>query len=74
MNTALNTEIELVLLRNEMEIQRTRLLRRLKADVQLLEAGLIALTRPVPKTHVTADHIERVLDAMRQEITTLTNT
>lgn len=66
-----SSENENTHLRYNMELQRTRLLRRLKADVLLLEAGLQALTVPVPKPHVTADHIERVLDAMRQEIKTL---
>lgn len=65
------TETEAAHLRNDLELQRTRLLRRLKSDVRLLEEGLQALTRPEPKVHVMVDHAERVTDALRQEIKNL---
>lgn len=65
------TETEAAHLRNDLELQRTRLLRRLKSDVHLLEEGLQALTRPEPKVHVMVDHAERVTDALRQEIKNL---
>ncbi|MDE3021711.1 MAG: hypothetical protein KGI54_07600 [Pseudomonadota bacterium] len=61
-------ELEAMNLRNDMEIQRTRLLRRMKSDVHLLEEGLQALSRTEPKVHVMVDHAERVTDALRQEI------
>jgi hypothetical protein len=64
-------ETEAAHLRNDLELQRTRLLRRLKSDVHLLEEGLQALTRPEPKVHVMVDHAERVTDALRQEIKNL---
>lgn len=55
-------------LRDDLEQQRTRLLRRLDADVHMLEQGLQALTRDPPKVHIMVDHAERVTDALRQEI------
>ncbi|MBI3147696.1 MAG: hypothetical protein HYZ17_04210 [Betaproteobacteria bacterium] len=67
----LATETEAAHLRNDLELQRTRLLRRLKSDVHLLEEGLQAFTRPKPKVHVMVDHAERVTDALRQEIKNL---
>lgn len=66
-----DSETEAAHLRNDLELQRTRLLRRLKSDVHLLEEGLQALTRPEPKVHVMVDHAERVTDALRQEIKNL---
>jgi len=55
-------------LRDELENLRTRVLRRLKDDEQLLSEGLIALRRPTPKVHVMDDHAERVLDSLHNEI------
>lgn len=54
--------------RDTMETLRTRVLRRLVADIALLEQGLEALNRPQPKVHVMADAAERVTDALRAEI------
>jgi hypothetical protein len=58
-------------LRDDLERQRTRVLRRLKSDLHLLEEGLQALGRPEPKVHVMVDHAERIGDALRQEIKNL---
>ncbi len=55
-------------LRHDLEQQRTRLLRRLDADVRMLEQGLQALTRNPPKVHIMIDHAERVTEALREEI------
>lgn len=64
-------ETESAHLRHDLEQQRTRLLRRLKSDVHMLEEGLQALRRPEPKVHVMVDHAERVTDALRLEINNL---
>lgn len=66
-----NTENEAAHLRDDIELLRTRVLRRLKADVDLLELGLEALRRPEPKVHVMMDSAERVADALRKEIKNL---
>jgi len=65
------TETEAAHLRDDFELLRTRVLRRLKADVDLLELGLEALRRPEPKVHVMMDSAERVADALRQELKNL---
>jgi hypothetical protein len=64
-------ETEATHLRDDKETFRTRVLRRLKADVDLLELGLQALRRPEPKVHVMMDSAERVADALRAEIKNL---
>lgn len=63
-----NAETEAAHLRHDLEQQRTRLLRRLDADVKMLEQGLQALTRDPPKVHIMVDHAERVTEALREEI------
>lgn len=55
-------------LRDDFEHLRTRLLRRLKAEVSLLAEGLHAIRRVPPKIHVMEDHAERALDALQKEI------
>ena len=55
-------------LRDRLEQLRTRVLRRLKGEVELLTEGLHALRREPPKTHVMDDHAERALDGLRREI------
>ena len=64
-------DIRLGLLNYEMETRRTRVLRRLKSDVELLENALIALSRTPPKVEVVRDHIERVVDSLKLEIVKL---
>lgn len=66
-----STETEAAHLRDDVELLRTRVLRRLKADVDLLELGLEALRRPEPKVHVMMDSAERVADALRKELKNL---
>lgn len=65
------SEIQAVHQRDDAEQIRSRLLRRLKADLSNLEEGLTALRRPEPKVHVMMDIAERVTDAMRKEISNL---
>jgi hypothetical protein len=65
------TDTEAAHLRDDIELLRTRVLRRLKADVELLELGLEGLRRPEPKVHVMMDSAERVADALRKEIKNL---
>lgn len=55
-------------LRDDYEVLRTRILRALRSDLSLLEDGLEALRRPVPKVTVMKDVAERVTDSMRQGI------
>lgn len=64
-------ESEAAHLRDDFEKMRTRVLRRLKADLELLELGLEALRRPEPKVHVMMDSAERVTDALRNEVKNL---
>ncbi len=66
-----NNETEAAHLRDDIELLRTRVMRRLKADVDLLELGMEALRRPEPKVHVMMDSAERVADALRKEVKNL---
>ena len=53
---------------DDFEQLRTRMVRRLKADVDLLMEGLQALRRDPPKIHVMDDHAERALGALQQAL------
>lgn len=55
-------------LSDDLEHLRSRFLRRLKAEVTLLDEGLHALRRDPPKIRVMEDHAERVLDGLKREI------
>ncbi|MEN8133892.1 MAG: hypothetical protein ABFS45_27790, partial [Pseudomonadota bacterium] len=55
-------------LSDDLEHLRSRLLRRLKAEVSLLDEGLHALRRDPPKIRVMEDHAERALDGLKREI------
>lgn len=55
-------------LKDDYKQLRTRVLRRLKAEVSLLTDGLHALRRVPPKPHVMDDHAERALDGLKKEI------
>jgi hypothetical protein len=55
-------------LQDDFEQLRTRLLRRIKSEVNLLTEGLHALRRDPPKVHVMEDHAERALDALRKAV------
>jgi len=64
-------EVDVSHLRHDLEQLRTRVLRRLKADVDFLETGLEALRAPEPKIHVMEDRAQRAADALRAEIKNL---
>lgn len=65
------TETQAAHLRDDLEQLRSRVLRRLVADVETLDVGLSALQSPEPRIHVIQDRVERVIDAMRSEINKL---
>lgn len=60
-------EDELLHLRDALEHLRTRALRTLKTEIALLEEGLHAARLTPPKVHVTIDHAERAISALREE-------
>lgn len=60
--------MEMSHMRDAIERRRTRTLRVLLAQVDLLSEGLLAIKRNPPKVHVMIDHAERALDALRAEI------
>ena len=47
------------------------MLRRLAADIEQLDVGLSALRGPEPRVHVIQDRVERVVDALRDEVNKL---
>jgi hypothetical protein len=55
-------------LRDDFEKLRSRVLRRIREDVGLLDQGLHALRRDPPKVHVMEDHAERAVARLRGEI------
>lgn len=55
-------------LRDDFEKLRSRVLRRIREDVGLLDEGLHALRRDPPKVHVMEDHAERAVARLRGEI------
>lgn len=61
-------EISLSHLRDDFEKLRSRVLRRIREDVSLLDEGLHALRRDPPKVHVMEDHAERAVARLRGEI------
>ena len=54
-------------LKDDYQRLRGTVLRRLRADVSLLDDGLHALQRDPPKVRVMRDHAERVIDSLRTE-------
>jgi DNA repair exonuclease SbcCD ATPase subunit len=50
---------------------RSRMSRRLKEEVELLDTGLGALRREPPKVHVMKDHAERAIDGLKKELENL---
>lgn len=61
-------EDSLTHLRDDYEKLRSRVLRRIREDVSLLDEGLHALRRDPPKVHVMEDHAERAVARLRGEI------
>jgi len=68
--TSLNIKHQdtLVHTKDDFEKLRTRVLRRVRSETQLLSIGLTALRKTPPKTHVMDDHAERVLESLNEEI------
>lgn len=66
-----DAEAALAHARDSYERLRTRVLRRLSRDVELLDEGMLAIRREPPKLHVMTDHGERALSGLREEIRTL---
>ncbi|KAA0212488.1 MAG: hypothetical protein DYG94_14570 [Leptolyngbya sp. PLA3] len=57
--------------RDDYERLRTRVLRRLTREVELLDEGMLAIKREPPKLHVMTDHGDRALSGLREEIKAL---
>lgn len=66
-----STETQAAHLRDDLEQLRSRLLRRLVTDVDMLGVGLSAIQTPEPRIHVIRDRVERVVDALQVEINKL---
>lgn len=58
-------------LRDDYERLRSKVLRRLTREVELLDEGMLALKREPPKVHVMVDHGERAMGGLRDEIRSL---
>ncbi len=58
-------------LRDDFERLRTRVLRRLSRELELLDDGMGAIRREPPRLHVMLDHGERVTFGLREEIKNL---
>ncbi len=69
LQTALSHELAHV--HDDLEQLRTRMLRRLKTDIEQLEVGLSAVRGSEPRVHVIQDRVERVVDALRIELKNL---
>ena len=65
------SETQAAHLRDDLEQLRSRLLRRLVTDVDMLGVGLSAIQTPEPRIHVIRDRVERVIDALQIEINKL---
>ncbi|WP_114969913.1 hypothetical protein [Rhodoferax ferrireducens] len=66
-----STETQAAHLRDDLEQLRSRVLRRLVTDVDMLGVGLSAIQSPEPRIHVIRDRVERVIDALQTEISKL---
>ena len=55
-------------LSDDLENLRSRLLRRLRNEVELLDEGLHALRRDPPKIRIMEDHAERAIEGLKKEI------
>lgn len=58
---------------DDLERVRSRVIRRIEVEVDLLEEGLAALRRDPPKTHVMEDHAERAINGFRSELKSLSS-
>jgi hypothetical protein len=60
-------EIEVTHLRDDIEKIKSRILRRLLSDSEMLGVGLSAIEGATPKIHVIRDKVERVIDSLQKE-------
>ena len=67
----LASETQAAHLRDDLEQLRSRILRRLVTDVDMLGVGLSAIQTSEPRIHVIGDRVERVIDALQKEINKL---
>jgi hypothetical protein len=67
----LANETQAAHLRDDLEQLRSRLLRRLVTDVDMLGVGLSAVQTSEPRIHVIRDRVERVIDTLQAEINKL---
>jgi hypothetical protein len=58
-------------LRDDYERLRSKILRRLTRELELLDEGMLAIKREPPKVHVMVDHGERAMGGLRDEIKSL---
>ena len=58
---------------DDLERMRSRILRRIEDELELLDDGLAALRRNPPKTHVMEDHAERAISGLRNELRSLSS-
>jgi len=54
----------LILLKDKVERMRSSTLHKIEQEIELLEIGLHALNKNKP--HVTVDHMERSIDALKK--------
>lgn len=58
-------------LHDDYERLRTRIVRRLTQELELLDEGILAITRQPPRLHVMLDHGDRAISGLREELKTL---
>jgi len=71
LQAALDADAALSHAKDDYERLRTRVLRRLTREVELLDEGMLAIKREPPKLHVMTDHGDRALTGLREEIKSL---
>ncbi len=64
-------EADMIHAANDLEQLRSRVVRAIESEVDLLQEGLAALRRDPPKTHVMDDHAERAINGLRAAINSL---
>lgn len=64
-------EIALIHAKNDLEQLRATTIRKIEAEVDLLQDGLSAIRRDPPKVHVMDDHAERAIDGLRNIVNML---
>jgi hypothetical protein len=67
-------EIEVTHLKDDIENIKSRVLRRLLSDGEMLGVGLSAIEGVTPKIHVVRDKVERVIESLQKETEKLRET